>query len=430
MTKGYIRSANCRRELTEATERGKPLVILRETDENHGTTTLQAAQEELQTLILAQTLSIAEVRTASPVAHKHIPTTRGRRRLQCRPHTPHVCAVAGAKERAVSALLEGNVEVVDYHREKQLKYAALTRIAELIIAQQLTGQRLARPPSLRIKDQVRLQSRPGHVRSVYVSHLYQSIPALGSQRLSGRAPLNQSVFDMIKCYLERHGVRMQVQPDANTPTLLLLWPGVFRSAPLVAQLRRLLVLRKAQSKDARRLSLARMPSFGALRTARAPPAVEVAPLYGTQLPFREYMAACPPELKELGLFDIMFDKFPETDALRSVATQLLAQKLPLVPINAINATVPTEQGPQELPRPAPPQPLQTLASQQKLRGSCGELARGQFSLAESRRMRKMSLTAGDEQYPEALGTKDHPGRYTTRCSTTTTASPSRLVARV
>ena len=106
----------------------------------------------------------------------------------------------------MSALLEGNVEVVDYHREKQLKYAALTRIAELIIAQQLRASH-GPAPVLRIKDEVRLLSRPGFVRTVYVSELYRSIPALDSQRLSGPAPANRSVFDLIKFYLQRFGVK-------------------------------------------------------------------------------------------------------------------------------------------------------------------------------------------------------------------------------
>ena len=50
LTQGYLASSNCRRELIEALRLKKPLVVLRETDPNHGAIELSALRDEVEVL--------------------------------------------------------------------------------------------------------------------------------------------------------------------------------------------------------------------------------------------------------------------------------------------------------------------------------------------------------------------------------------------
>lgn len=47
MTKGYIESANCRRELAACRKFNKPLIVVRETDEMHGAASLADLDQEI-----------------------------------------------------------------------------------------------------------------------------------------------------------------------------------------------------------------------------------------------------------------------------------------------------------------------------------------------------------------------------------------------
>ena len=52
LTQGYISSANCRRELVEAIRQKKRLILLQETDANHGALKLEALVKEVELLPL------------------------------------------------------------------------------------------------------------------------------------------------------------------------------------------------------------------------------------------------------------------------------------------------------------------------------------------------------------------------------------------
>ena len=50
LTRDYLNSANCRRELLAAVAANKPLLLLRETDETHGGISLEMATDEVELL--------------------------------------------------------------------------------------------------------------------------------------------------------------------------------------------------------------------------------------------------------------------------------------------------------------------------------------------------------------------------------------------
>ena len=61
------------------------------------------------------------------------------------------------------------------------------------------------------------------------------------------------------------------------------------------------------------------------RASEPPPLV---PLYSTQVPFFEYIDACPQRLKDLGLFEfVRFDKWPHTAELQPTATAVALVRL-------------------------------------------------------------------------------------------------------
>lgn len=52
------------------------------------------------------------------------------------------------------------------------------------------------------------------------------------------------------------------------------------------------------------------------------------PLHSTAMPYQEYVRNCPPDLKDLGLFDLNIDKWPECEVLQAVAVKTAVRKLP------------------------------------------------------------------------------------------------------
>lgn len=54
----------------------------------------------------------------------------------------------------------------------------------------------------------------------------------------------------------------------------------------------------------------------------------IVPFFSTVQDFEEYRRVCPPDLKELGLFSLHFDKWPETPLLQPTAAMLAITKLP------------------------------------------------------------------------------------------------------
>ena len=191
LTKGYINSKNCRRELIASTTANKPLLLMRETDiDTHGGMTLTMLEDEFALLTEAQQLSNAEA-------------------------------------LAVRHLLSDGLKMIDYHREKVFKYACLIQIAQTIMEQQLGPRGSSDPPRLRIKDQIQVIRCATATRSLYMSVHYRALPSGTGQ---------ESIFDVVARHVARFGVRLQSQLMVDTPILLMLCPGAFKKAGLVDEI--------------------------------------------------------------------------------------------------------------------------------------------------------------------------------------------------
>ena len=320
LAKKYVASPNCRREMLAAARHAKPTVVLRETDFDKGGVTLATAEDEL-------TLSGADP----------------------------------AEAATVSELLRAT-EVVDFHREKPFKYAAIRRIAEKLVELQLThaatawGQQPPQPLRLRIRDQLSVPTSTVATRVLYLSRYYKMIP-------SADPPDGVSMFMLVTEALRPYGVRVQTKRRHGAPALLMLCPGVFDSVALVDEIKLILnpppPASAASRARAGRASLTRQQSRARLSMAVAQPrraankatawltrrtAPELPPIcvYSTRQPFSYYMSACPTELKEAKIFTQLFDKLPETMLMRDVAAQMIVSKLPqpqqggLAPIDPVD----------------------------------------------------------------------------------------------
>jgi len=232
VTRGYLKSPNCRRELVEAARLQKPLLVVRETDINHGAVT----EEELRAEVMAN-------------------------------------ADLNETERAACALLIGKLaDAIEWFREAHLKHAALSEIVNALF-EATNGVATAARVS------VRGTLKPPPCAGIYISEHYAR--------------------DVRQKLGEAFGVPLLAVREAWTPVIVLLCPGVFEDANLVEEL----------------LSL--------LAEACAP----LVPLFSTELPFAAYAQSCPDSLRDAGLLNIMFNKWPGSNRLRRVAAENALHKL-------------------------------------------------------------------------------------------------------
>ena len=225
-----LTSPNCRRELVEALRLQKPLLVVRETDANHGAVT----QNELRDEVNRVDLDDAE-------------------RQACYQLIDHVFPAA-----------------VEWYREAHLKHAALSEIVSALF-QHTNGEEHV----VRVVPRNSVKGPP--CAGVYVSEQY---PQHVCQQLS-----------------EAFGVPLLQQRQPGTATVLLLYPGVFDKPSLVEEL------------------------CSMITTA------PLVALYSTELPFVAYMQRCPHHLDDMGLFKIMFGKWPRSGRLRKVAAEHALSKL-------------------------------------------------------------------------------------------------------
>jgi len=172
---------------------------------------------------------------------------------------------------------------VEWHREAHLKHAALGEIVTALF-QHTNGE----APVVRVMPRASDSSAVRNIGSV----IRRQGPPCSGVYVSQHYPrtVRQQLADAFSVPIleERH---------PGTPAVLLLCPGVFEAPALVEELHSLV---------------------------SSPPLV---PLYSTELPFAAYMQRCPNELRDAGLFKIMFAKWPESDKLRKVAAEHSVSKL-------------------------------------------------------------------------------------------------------
>jgi hypothetical protein len=98
-------------------------------------------------------------------------------------------------------------------------------------------------------------------------------------------------------------VEVLSSPEEGVPLVVLLSPEILRDATLRSRLEALL----------------RTDEDGVMASAVY--------LYSTAVPFDYYLKHCPQELKDLGLFSHMYEKFPRSLLLQKAAASLVADRL-------------------------------------------------------------------------------------------------------
>ena len=318
VTDKYLSSYNCRRELTAAMRfkhLGKPLILLRESDEAKGATTVARLRAELADLKLAGKFG----GTTSQQEEE------GRQQLQ-------------AAERLIRALevTQPGVTVIQYHREKHLRLAALKTIAATLYLDNMQHHSAAAVPfncgsntsansrlrqlavwtPLQTLHGLRLHHeeqppRLSQQAAVYMNSRYRSLQ---------RPDSNLSYFDEVEAALSLYGIRVVEQPLDVLPTVLLLCPDAFADTRISWMIRHTVQKRSETNK---RFSSRRSTSSAGTNT-EAPPLLA---LYCTCVPFAFYLDSCPFDLKELGIFRYLFNKWPAGELLQLATACIVAQSL-------------------------------------------------------------------------------------------------------
>lgn len=280
LTDGYISSANCRRELKQAVQRDKQLVVLLETDSNHGATTLPKLQAEL-----------SELRDESE-------------REACQYLIDHV----------------GAGSALQWHRESYLKHEVLRSVLSAIAGAQVE----VHSPNAR---GARAQSHKA--LKAFVSDLYQTIPVPASDSwLRTPTPSGTGRHDAsVQCslafvshadagHLPTVPVRRVSIGDREKHTDARPSPASIEGCTMHEELRDVLTTEfklacvhgtdpESEAWDLAVVMLAPgvfskpgvVQLFQTLLGQRRP----LLTLYSTAVPFKFYMDSCPEELQRCGL---------------------------------------------------------------------------------------------------------------------------------
>ena len=312
VTDKYLSSYNCRRELAAAMRckhLGKPLILLLESDETKGATSVTRLRAELADVKLSGKFG----GTTSQQEEA------GRQQLQ-------------AAERFIRAIevAPPGVTVVRYHREKHLRLAALKTIAATIYRENRelhlaastdsrshsNGDSMPKPAEwtpLQTLHTLRLhnEEEPPTLRkhaAVYMNTRYRSVR---------RPDSATSYFDEVEAALSLYGIRVVEQPLDVLPIVVLLCPDAFADTRITWMIRHTFQKRSETNKR-----FSRRSTDHAGTNVEAPP---VLALYCTSVPFAFYLDSCPSDLKELGMFRLLFNKWPDGELLQ-VATACIVAK--------------------------------------------------------------------------------------------------------
>ena len=246
----------------------------------------------------------------------------------------------------------------EWQREKQFKYAVLKSLAMTMHMMQLRGNErrtkvlppflmsfdehakpLTRKPQLsrkgsslaedlygmramRIKDEVTVQEGAGAGMQFYLSERYHELPP--------GAPEGASIYDQLASELQALGATVYSKPPHPPGAwfILFLCPGAFADPVLVEEFSALL--------------RTGVPEGSAAATAPSPTDMESSPtnmadlpshdrsqivaLFSTALPFGDYIGSAPSDLSELGIFAIMYDKWPLSQLMQTISAKLVVSK--------------------------------------------------------------------------------------------------------
>lgn len=283
LTQGYVTSANCRRELRTAIEQGKRLLVLCETDANHGAISLAALREE------AGKLSVPADRAAA---------------------------------EAVADIIEAG-DALEWHREGHLKRVTLAAVAQALFDfQAATPGAATAAVRVTCADTDSLRARRGQAVRVRARLLDTDHVALPEVHTQVADALRRAGVEV----LAGAGAGQEEEAADEVPLLVVLCPQLLENVPLCEQLEAALLAPHPLEGDRK-----------AIATKRLEHAVR---LYSTVEPFdhywRHFKEQCP-LLFELGLLKHMYGKWPESAALQDAAAREVAKQLRETALNGEDA---------------------------------------------------------------------------------------------
>ena len=405
-TRDYITSANCRREILEASRLTKPMLLITETDPNKGAPTVDSLRQELSVLEKRGRVTEAEVECITTnlierveagdclqwhrekqfkyavlkaIAQVMLMTTGASGAPTLRLEKKHTSGelekkmhmfgdkvkqlakgVVHAPERAGGVFgLTGAVQSGHTRRRPSVAFVAASPLASPrtapgndldeastessrcsksevgMIAMPDSTQRQRRH-ALKLADEVTLPSDAGKGLHIYMSAQYLKFPE-GAER-------HESLFHQLQKHLSKLGAelyfdpqRLAMLPPEDALSVLMLCPGVFDNHVLLEELEATLTHGRPHIPQSTPRSRARRSTIGS--NAIDLPIDEetrkgIIPLFSTVQPFGDYINSAPQDLKDLGIFTIMYEKWPDSSMLQEVAAKLIVKAREIKPSDA------------------------------------------------------------------------------------------------
>ena len=200
--------------------------------------------------------------------------------------------------------------------------------------------------SMQMRDHFEITPEATFGTVIYLSPHYKQLLASG---IAGDT-IRNNMYDELSAQFGALGVTLTSDvnatfaADQRSLVLLMLCPGFFGCSDLVEEMARALAAVRRQRKhpvasgrilhsEANLLlngdSLTkRTSSLRPLGTFSKPTPKAVVPLLSSAMSYDEYLRACPPDLKALGIFEFHFDKWPEAVSLQPTAVKIAISRLP------------------------------------------------------------------------------------------------------
>jgi len=178
LTRDYLSSANCRRELAEAYRQRKAMLVLLETDDDKGAPTVESLTLEHERFVHARRQAAAASAAAAAGG--------GGQPLLVPTHGT-LPPLSGEDEEMSRAMLEliGRVRdpvrggYVEWHRERHLRRAALQRVAEAVVAEHARLERL--PDGRRLSRYERSSATPALAAAAAAAAAHAAAAAAATQ---------------------------------------------------------------------------------------------------------------------------------------------------------------------------------------------------------------------------------------------------------
>ena len=263
---------------------------------------------------------------------------------------PYESMKPGASAMSVSAIRKSIRASLTGRRQRA---SSTTSSAEGTLRERVQSVQASQMRLMQLRDQLELTKEMTNGTVFYLSPYYRQIPSSGA---AADGDIRNNMYNELVAQFGSLGVKIKSDTesaftaDQRSLMLLVLCPGFFGCPELVEETacalrdvyteRRNALGGRAASEDER--SERTLQREGPTSQRHDPLSDEVSELAGhfqrkpktlvalasTATSFDEYFQSCPADLKELGLFESQFEKWPESPLLQPTAVKTLIYRLP------------------------------------------------------------------------------------------------------